>query len=298
MCILILYESEEWSTYALREDIEKLGVPAELVCTEQDISEEKLAGCPLVVNRVFASAQFRGHHRSLAQMPRILEFLKEKEIPMVNPYQAHAYEVSKALSTRVLRERGIAVPEVYGTFHKQELFRALLKYPCIIKPDCGGRTNATFIVRERRELENAVGEAPDIEYIAEEYVEPQYGYVTRIEVIGGECRLILRRSLAGNGLSAYRLGSTYREYPDCAAAIQETAVRAMEILEIEAGSMDIIENDTGFYIIDVNAVSNASEENTEMFRFDLMLETAKYVVEKYHQLYADKNTVRRIEEKE
>ena len=36
-----------------------------------------------------------------------------------------------------------------------------------------------------------------------------------------------------------------------------------------------------FSIIDVNAVSNVSEDNTEMFHFDLMKEIAQYIAQQY-----------------
>ncbi len=280
MKIIILYESEEWSTYALRDNIEKLGVPAELVNMEQEIRSEIFDDCDLVVNRVFASAQFRGHEKSLKQMEEVLELLKKRHIPMVNPYRAHFYEINKELSTNTLRENGISVPEVYGTFHKESVWKLSLKYPCIIKPNCGGRTTCTYIIQDRHELEQVIQEIPDIEMIAEEYIEPVYGYVTRIEVIDGMCRLILKRSVTDNGLSAYHLGSKYEFYPECREQIKRTAIDAMRILQIESGSLDIIENETGYYIIDANSVSNASEDNTEMFHFDLMLETAKYIVKK------------------
>ena len=74
-------------------------------------------------------------------------------IPMVNPYRAHFYEINKELSTNTLRENGISVPEVYGTFHKESVWKLSLKYPCIIKPNCGGRTTCTYIIQDRHELE-------------------------------------------------------------------------------------------------------------------------------------------------
>lgn len=55
--------------------------------------------------------------------------------------------------------------------------------------------------------------------------------------------------------------------------IQEVAIEAMSILDIRFGSLDIIESGSRFSIIDVNAVFNVSEDNTEMFHFDLMKET-------------------------
>lgn len=293
MSIGLLYESEEWSTYALQSRIEEQGIPCRLVCMEGEIPWEQLSGCDLVVSRVFASAQFRGHERSLSRMHELIAYLKEKQIPMLNPYQAHFYEVSKELSTRVLKEHGLPAPEVYGVFRKKKGFGpeavlgalpAEIKYPCILKPDCGGRTTYTYIIHSEKELEDTWGRLPDIEMLAEEYIEPVHGFLTRIEVIGGECRLIVKRSVTENGLSAYHLGSKYQAYPECSREIREAAIKAMELLDIRFGSLDMIETGSGFSIIDVNAVSNASEDNTEMFHFDLMKETARYIAQQYREI--------------
>ncbi len=280
----ILYESEEWSAYALRDSLCALGEEAFLVNMEKEIPYEVLKDCDLVISRIFASAQFRGHLRSLGKMEEVHAFLEEHGITMVNSYQAHLYEISKELSAKVLKKHGICVPEVYGTFYKEEVYRLPLSYPLIVKPDCGGRTNETYIIKNEQELADTVPKLPDIKMIAEEYLEPVYGYLTRIELIGGECRLIVKRSVTENGLSAYRFGSVYEHYDDCRESIRKTAVRAMELLDIEMGSMDIIENESGFYIIDINAVSNVSQDNTEMFQFDLMKEMAEYIAKKYRNL--------------
>jgi ribosomal protein S6--L-glutamate ligase len=293
MAIGILYESKEWSSYALERNINSLGIPAELIDMQKELYEEKLLSFSLIVNRVFASAVFRGHHLSHRQTRRAIALLKKAAIPMINPSEAHYYETSKELSTKTLAAHGFQVPEIYGVYRPARIVDAggvveadgsPIKYPCIVKPDCGGRTNYTYVVNNYGDLCRSMENTPDINYIAEEYANPEYGYITRIEVIGRECKLILKRSVTGNGLSAYHLGSTYTAYRDCPAAIKDAAIRAMDILQIEAGSMDIIENRNGFYIIDVNSVSNASEDNTEMFSFDLMKETAAYVAKKYGEL--------------
>lgn len=284
MEIGILYESDEWSSYALKDNINKLGVEAKLINTEEEMDYTELLNCSLVVNRVFASSQFRGHQNSLKKVSEIIEKLKERNIPMVNPYEAHFYEINKCIATQKLEENKFSVPKVYGTFYPQEIINLNIKYPCIIKPNCGGRTNFTYILDNEDDLCKVINELPNIEMIAEEYINPEYGYLTRVEVIDKECKLILKRSVTENGLSAYHLGSKYYQYPECSGALKETAIKAMELLSIEAGSMDIIENQSGLYIIDVNSVSNASEDNIESFNFDLMLETARYIVKVYKKL--------------
>ena len=282
----ILYESKEWSSYALENSINKMGISAKLIDMQDPIDPESLKAYELIVSRVFASAVFRDHEYALAQMPGVIEFLKENGIPMINPYEAHFYEISKKLSTNTLAANGFMVPKVYGVFRPTQLDPTSLtsNYPCIIKPDCGGRTTFTYIVNNPDEVNTAMSNAPDILFIAQEYIRPELGFITRIEVIGRECRLIVKRSISENGLSAYHLGSSYEIYKDCPEEIKNETIRAMDLLKIDVGSLDIIENKDGFFIIDVNSVSNVSEDNTEMFSFDLMKETAAYIVNRVRAL--------------
>ena len=301
----ILYESNEWSDFALQKNLISMGVPARLIDMQEDGNEDEILSSSLVVSRVFASAVFRGHEKSLQRMPGIIDLLREKNIPMINPYEAHFHEISKQRSTAALERGGFPVPKVYGVYTRDRLADAVytpdgltdvvytpdrlsgalaIEYPCIIKPDCGGRTNHTYIINDEKELSLCLENMPDIEMIAEEYIRPVLGYVTRLEVIGGAVRLALKRGIAENGLSAYHLGSGYEAYADLSPAIRDASVGAMGALHIEAGSLDIIENENGFFIIDANSVSNASEDNTEMFGFDLMKETAAYIACRYREL--------------
>jgi len=276
MTIGILYESNEWSDFALRDHIASMGAPVKMFDLMKDLDEKELLSCSLIVNRVFASAVFRGHEKALERMPAIMELLCERGVKMINPAEAHYYEISKTRSKECLLKNGFPVPKLY------DIDSPL--YPCVIKPDCGGRTNYTFIVNSREEQNECMAGAPKIKFIAEEYIYPEYGFVTRVEVIGGDLRLAVKRSVTEGGLSAYHLGSEYEIYEDLPETIRAAATKAMDCLSIEAGSMDIIENESGFYIIDVNSVSNASEDNTDMFRFDLMKEIAAYAIGIYGNL--------------
>ncbi|MFR2406715.1 MAG: hypothetical protein ACLS76_16335, partial [Eubacterium callanderi] len=99
----VLYESEEWSSYKLLEEIQSFGIKACLISLEEDHAFELVNGCDLLVCRIFASAPFRGHHKSLERMPEVIKRAERKGIPMINPPRAHFYETSKALSTALLR---------------------------------------------------------------------------------------------------------------------------------------------------------------------------------------------------
>ncbi len=154
----------------------------------------------------------------------------------------------------------------------------------MLKPNCGGRTTCTAIARSADEARSFLAGAPAIAFIAEEYVEPARGFLTRIEVVDGACALVVKRSVADNGLSAYRFGSTYAAYPDVPREITDAAERAAAVLSIELGSFDVIECGRGPCIIDANSVSNVSEDCTELLGMDLMRAHAEAIARRWRAL--------------
>ena len=124
-------------------------------------------------------------------------------------------------------------------------------------------------------------------FVVQEYVEPEFGYVTRIEVVDDALPLIAKRSIGEGGLSSYHAGSTYELYPDCPDDVRDAALSAACALGISFGSFDVIETRHGAYFIDANSVSNVSEDCTELFGFDLMRAHAWGMTRRYHQIISD-----------
>ena len=275
----VLYESDEWSDHKLADELARAfaewlpDVPVEIRSInmeEPDCVTEALA-CDVLVSRVFASAAFRDHAASLAHMDELLVALPETDTSLINEPRAHAYEVSKLASSEALRAAGLHVPRIYQPGLPAEIDPATLPYPCIIKPDCGGRTTDTAIVHNAEEAAEFLATLPPaMPFLAQEYVAPERGFITRVEIAGGKVVLVVKRGIAENGLSAYRFGSTYELYPDVPAPIREAAERAAATLGFTFGSFDIIETDHGAFFIDANSVSNVSEDCTELFDLDLM----------------------------
>ncbi len=273
----VLYESDEWSDHKLAFEIERAlsdqGAQHGEVCLidmEGASFREEALACDVLVSRVFASGQFRGHGASLERAPLLMEEAERAGKLVLNPCRAHMFEVSKRASTNALAMAHVMIPRVYGCDRPSALDPGSFSYPCIIKPDCGGRTTHTFLAKSADEAASWLEQAPDIVFIVEEYIKPERGFLTRVEIVGGESTLIVKRSIAENGLSAYRLGSTYELYEDCSLEIREAATHAAAALDFVFGSFDIIETRAGAYFIDANSVSNVSEDCTELFHYDLM----------------------------
>ena len=280
----ILYESDEWSDHKLKDELIRatasLGRPCivELIDLEEPDALDEALNCDALIGRIFASAAFRGHRRSLAVMPKLAKQAEERDILLLNPERAHLFEVDKRLSTITLGEAGVDVPVIYAWGIPGSIDPSLAAYPCIMKPNCGGRTTFTTLASNRTELESALAEAPqDMEFLIEEYKQPVFGYITRVEIVGGKPRLVVKRSIAPNGLSAYHLGSTYELYEDVNSEILAAAERAAAALGFTFGSFDVVETPEGAYFIDANSVSNVSEDCTELFSYDMMRDYAETI---------------------
>lgn len=299
----ILYESREWSDYKLAAELAEAGSEVRMIDlalgdAHDWRAEAVVAGgaleCDLLVSRVFASAVFRGHGYVHERMANLIPAAEARGIPMVNPPRAHYFEIDKQRAVGELARAGVDVPRVQACGMPAELAALVgassedaadeasalraISYPCIIKPNCGGRTTYTAVARTGEEARVFLSGAPDFEFIVEDYLLPERGFITRIELVDGTCELAVKRSVVDGGLSAYHLGSTYELYHDLPASVRATAEAAGRALSIEFGSFDIIEADGRAFVIDANSVSNVSPDNTATFGgFDLMREYARAI---------------------
>lgn len=286
----LLIESDEWSDRHLAEELERQGFGVDAIDMAAPDAESRALACDCLANRVFASAYERGHEASVEALRALLPEVEARGIPMVNPPAAFAFETSKDLAGRVAAAAGVPVPATYALAPAAEIAahaaaepdgRACdawaqgLRYPAILKPDCGGRGADTYVVHDAGELRRAAEATPSaLLMLLQEYVAPELGFLTRIELVDGRAALVLKRSIGADGLSGYHHGSTYERYPDVPAAVTEAARRAAEALSFVVGSFDVIETRRGFWFIDFNSQSNVSEDCDELYGMDLMAEHA------------------------
>ncbi len=282
----VLYESSEWSDFKLAQELAARDLPVRLIDMERPDAVRAALSCRLLVSRVFASALARGHAASHAHMAEVIAWAGERGIALINPGCAHAFEISKRAATEALGRAGIAVPKVYACDVPGAIDPAALAYPCVIKPDCGGRSARTAVLRSADEARAFLAEAPaETAFIVESFERARAGYLTRIEIVGGRAAHLHRRSIAANGLSSYHFGSTYEPYGGCPEPVVAAAERAAALLGFEVGSFDVIETAEAAVFIDANAVSNVSADCEELLGYDLMAEHAAYIAGRYRALF-------------
>lgn len=206
---------------------------------EEDHAFELLASCcDLLVSRIFAEAQFRVHHKILLErMPEVIK-QAEQGIQIITRAHFMVQQPSKFASSQTEGDCGSrclrqCLPDEIGP-GKPSL-------PMHYQTRLRGRTTCT-VISEVEACWQAVAEIPAISMIAEEYIRPIYGYITRVEVIGGECRLILKRSVTAGGWPiTWVLPTTIQTVPKSS---RQTAVRAMEILDIELEALILLKQGT------------------------------------------------------
>ncbi|SRR6056297_467895 len=287
MSIGILYESIEWSNKQLAKHLNNSGIKTELINLEEDtIDLNSILKHKLIVNRIFPSSLFRGYKKSYKLAMSILRIIDDYNIPMINTYKSYQYDCSKISTSCILENNSLPAPKIYAFFQGEiSLNNYNIFYPCILKPDCGGRSKYTFILRDKKELEKSLEKIPDFPFIIQEYIHPDKNYTTRVEVVGEKIMTVLKRYIGKGNLSGYHSGSEYKDYDDCPKEILKASKEALKYLNIDMGSLDIIETiNKEFYIIDVNATSNFSEDNIEMLGFDPIKVMAKHIKEKYKEI--------------
>jgi glutathione synthase/RimK-type ligase-like ATP-grasp enzyme len=153
---------------------------------------------------------------------------------------------------------------------------------CVIKRDCGGRSWGIRIINGKEELSSAQNDLAEGNWIVQTFIEPEKKFTTRVEVVDNQVMTALKRFLGEGSISSYSMGSRYEVYKDCPGKILGDALETTRLLEIEMGSIDVIETLNDEYsIIDVNATSNFTPDYIPLLGFDPIETMAEYIYKQY-----------------
>ena len=281
MSLLFLYDSDEWSNHYLIAYLQKNSVPVKAVNFENElIKPEDYANYILIVNRLFPSAYFRGNYKTHFEAACFIESLYHMGIPMINSYESFIYDFSKLKTHEALLEAGLPVPCCYS---RSSSFKPdAVRYPCVIKPDQGGRSFDTHIVYSEHDLRLILEDLPPVEYIIQEYIQPDLQHTLRVEVVGEKILSVFERTMDEQGLSAYSRGSRYKKIRRLSSPLEHDCRKVMRSLNLRMGSFDIIFRQGKHYFIDVNATSNYAEDDIETNGFNPLDDMAKEMTSYYN----------------
>jgi hypothetical protein len=262
----------------------------------------------LLFNRMSPSAYTRGNANGIFYTLSYLAHLEEIGARVVNGYHAFTVETSKAIQLSLLEGLGLPYPAARVINHAFEAPAAAegLRFPVVVKPNIGGSGAGITRFDSPEELKRAA-EAGIIKLgldntaLVQEYIPAEGGFITRVEVVGGDYLYAIRVYLSGDGynlcpadicqttdgkelaraacpIDAPKSGLRVEGYtpPDEVISAVE---RIMEVAGIEVGGVEYITDarDGKLLYYDINALSNFVADAPRVVGLDPHARLADYL---------------------
>jgi hypothetical protein len=262
----------------------------------------------LLFNRMSPSAYTRGNANGIFYTLSYLAHLEEIGARVVNGYHAFTVETSKAIQLSLLEGLGLPYPAARVINHASEAPAAAdgLRFPVVVKPNIGGSGAGITRFDSPEELKRAA-EAETIRLgldntaLVQEYIPAEGGFITRVEVVGGDYLYAIRVYLSGDGynlcpadicqttdgkelaraacpIDAPKSGLRVEGYtpPD---EVISTVERIMEVAGIEVGGVEYITDarDGKLLYYDINALSNFVADAPRVVGLDPHARLADYL---------------------
>ncbi len=205
--IAIYYEHPDWFR-PLFAELDRRGTPYIRLDARHhryDIAS-KDGDFALLFNRMSPSAYTRGNANGIFYTLSYLAHLEEIGARVVNGYHAFTVETSKAIQLSLLEGLGLPYPAARVINHASEAPAAAegLRFPVVVKPNIGGSGAGITRFDSQEELKRAA-EAGTIKLgldntaLVQEYIPAEGGFITRVEVVGGDYLYAIRVYLSGDG---------------------------------------------------------------------------------------------------
>lgn len=301
--IAVYYEHPEWfkPLFAALERRDIAYVKVDAAQDFYDPSENLNDAYALVFNRMSASAYLRGHGQAIFYTRGFLASLEQKNIRVINGYEAFQIEISKALQCALFDSLGVKYPKtrIINSANQAVAAARDLQFPVIVKPNIGGRGAGIVKFDTLEDLSRAVDEnlidlGIDSTALVQEFAPKKGGFITRVETLNGKflyalkiypqeesfnlcpaevCQIEDQKPLAAAGemclADAPKTGLRI-EKCEPSPAIIETVERIVKAAKIDVGGVEfLIDERTDeplFY--DINALSNFVADAVNLIGFD------------------------------
>jgi hypothetical protein len=193
MKVYVLHENDEWLP-PFADALDAEGVPWEPWFLDGGVVD---LGTPppegVFYSRMSASSHTRGHARAKEHARSVLSWLEAAGRRVVNGRRVLELEMSKVDQLTALSAAGFDVPytvAVVGTDRLVEHAKAF-PTPFITKHNQGGKGLGVARFEHADALAQALADGSldgpaDHTWLLQEYVDPAAGFITRVEVVGGE----------------------------------------------------------------------------------------------------------------
>jgi glutathione synthase/RimK-type ligase-like ATP-grasp enzyme len=298
--IHILYENPDWMP-PLEEALDATDLPYRKVFVDQGV----VGGEPepgIYLNRMSPSAHTRGHERGVELTRDILAWLEAHDRRVVNGLSAYELEMSKFRQYQALRAHGIRTPRTKLAVGAESLVEAAGDFDgaFITKHNRGGKGLGIELFEDDDQLEARLDAGdfdmgPHGQVLIQQYIEPASGFITRVELVGGEMILAMRSStddgfelcpsdacrVPDNNQAEETSGSSETFAPSPLTADDPLVGRYRALCadeSIEIAGIEFVEDAEGHrYTYDINSTTNYNRRLGEEIGVRGMYKQAEYL---------------------
>lgn len=240
-------------------------------------NSEVLLKPDLVIPRIGSSATFYG--------TSVVKHFEAMGVPVLNPAQAIFNSRDKFRSMQLLSVRNIRIPTTYFSndlHHAEKVVKARLGYPCILKVLEGTQGLGVHLIRneiEAHELFNNFSQNK-VRVILQEFIEEFKGRDIRAFVVGDKVVASMMRIAAGDEFRSNIHRGGRGERIVLSEEEKELAIRAVRVLGLGVGGVDILRSKRGAMVIEVNS-SPGLEGIEGVTKVEIAEEIIRFVEERY-----------------
>ena len=305
--IAIFYEHPDWFR-PLFAELDRRGTPYVRLHADQHVFDPAdQPAYSLVFNRMSPSAYLRGRGDAIFYTQAFLGHLERRGIRVVNGTRAFANETSKAAQLALIESLGLPYPRARVIHRGGQAPAAAqgLRWPVAVKPNIGGsgagvrRFETPQALRQAAESDLELG--IDSTALVQEFIPPEEGRITRVEVLGGRYLYGIRIYTPGTSFDlcpadvCQRVDGAELDAQVCAVdapsrglrvegyepprPVIEAVERIMAAAGIEVGGIEYMVDarDGQLYYYDVNALSNFVADASNVIGFDPFARLADYL---------------------
>jgi len=201
-----------------------------------------------VVNRLLLTKSDTG----LADLG-VVELFEDHEIPVLNPSAAVLRTTYEPAALRILADAGVPVPDTYQDFDGRHDGSGDADRRYVRKPVLGTNGAGVSIA------ESADGRPPaSRRTLIQAFVDTgERASDIRVYVVGGDVVGAMRRHAPdGDWRTNVAVGGAVEDVTDdLDESVRETAVRAVDALDLDAAGVDVIGTEDESYVLEVNATA-------------------------------------------
>lgn len=228
----------------------------------------------LVINRLMPEISAEDPSFNLQRFFNIITSVEASGIPILNGRLATGAGYDKFAFSLLLNAQSIRTPRTSGCKSSEaalSISNTMYKYPVIKKPSLSGGGKNIKLIETQAELasdhdwKTVHGQMLIQEYFPSVEFEDYKIYLWNNELLFGH-----RRSLLGNWLGSYSMGSKIRSIlnREIPLDVMAEAMLAAKAIKATFCSCDVTMTKNGPYVIDIDTSPNFTEEYLEIYGFN------------------------------